>query len=177
MNRFVPVILAAAAIGSASSAAISAELIETRCHMDYCGWVSIEERDIITSNASGALFKVRTKGWSAHYPGGDYSKRVPRKYGGENVSYAFCSKTEPATMFSYEGKITVSPLPLGTPDVSVGASISAVIFYFAVCHGLNVKQQDVAEVGEQGARRLGYRVVDPDKAQYPIARIEDFLRR
>jgi hypothetical protein len=124
----------------------SAELMQGRCRMDHCTWFSIESRDIIGSNAHGALFKVVSKGWTSHHPGGEYGKPRPRTGGETSTGYYFCSKTKPSALWEADaGRWTVAALNVASPS---GAEENAVIEYFAVCHGMQSGHDKTASFRE-----------------------------
>lgn len=168
-------IVIAAAFILVSGAAWAGELIEGRCHMMECTWFAIEQKDLIGTSDKGDLFKVITKTWGATYPDGNYGVKRPRKYLGEDTSFAFCSKTEPATINLERGKYYVSPLPLGQEGIQAGVYMTSIAYYFAVCHSMNVKQSDVFRTGTTKARELGYVSVDPERSEFQVMQVGDLL--
>jgi hypothetical protein len=158
--------------GLTSSGALSAELMQGRCRMDYCAWFSIENRDIVGSNASGALFKVISKKWTSHHPSGSYDKRRPRMGGDTSTSYYFCSKTKPSAIWKDDvGLWKVAVLNLASPS---GAEENAVIEYFAVCHGVQ-SGHDTSDTFDALTKRFGYAPVEAADLR-DVARPEDVLK-
>lgn len=154
----------------ASPSAGAAELMKGRCHMDYCSWFSIESRDLVGSNARGALFKVELKGWTSHHPRGDYGRRSPRTGGETSTGYVFCSKKNPAAIWDEDaGHWSAATLNLASPS---GAEENAVIQYFAVCHGIQ-SGQDAQSSFESLAARFGYGKIATDLKE--LKRPEDIL--
>ena len=113
------------AIISLTGPAVAAELHNGRCHMDYCSWFSIEEKDLVSSNPSGALFKVTTRGWSSHHPNGSYNRRTRRTGGESTASFVFCSKDRPALIFQDESKWVAHTLAPGVQNAVYGYNESA----------------------------------------------------
>jgi len=150
----------------------AAELMQGRCRMDHCTWFSIESRDLVGSNARGALFKVALKGWTSHHPGGDYGKRRPRTGGEISTSYFFCSKAQPSAVWETDaGRWTTAVLNVASP---AGAEENAVIEYFAVCHGVQ-SGRDIDASFDALAERFGYAPVEHADPR-EIARPEDILK-
>ena len=83
--------------------ATAGELFEGRCHMDVCSWYSVEEKDLVGTNAKGALFKVVIKGWTSQHPNGSYGED-PAHRRQSGVSYVFCSKSEPLVITGAENR-------------------------------------------------------------------------
>jgi hypothetical protein len=163
-----------ASIGSltSSGAALSAELMQGRCRMDYCAWFSIESRDIVGSNANGALFKVISKEWTSHHPNGSYDKRRLRTGGEASMGYYFCSKTKPSAIWQDDaGSWKVAVLNLASPS---GAEENAVIEYFVVCHGVQ-SGHDTSDSFDALTTRFDYAPVDTAALQ-DVARPEDVLK-
>ena len=157
---------------ASSGAALSAELMQGRCRMDYCNWFSIESRDLVGSNTNGALFKVISKGWTSHHPNGSYDKRRPRTGGEASTGYFFCSKTKPSAIWqSDRDGWKVAVLNLGSPS---GAEENAAIEYFAVCHGVQ-SGQDTGESFDALSKRFGYAPIESADLQN-VARPEDILK-
>ncbi|QRM28672.1 hypothetical protein [Microvirga sp. VF16] len=161
-----------AGITSGGTTALSAELMQGRCRMDYCAWFSIESRDIVGSNANGALFKVVSKEWTSHHPNGSYDKRSPRTGGAVSTGFYFCSKTKPSAIWQSDGgQWKVAVLNLASPS---GAEENAVIEYFAVCHGVQ-SGHDMSDSFDALAERFGYGPVQNADLQ-DITRPEDILK-
>ena len=149
------VLLSVVALSPAPAQA--AELMEGRCHMDYCNWFTVEERDIVTSISDGALVRTVMKGWESHHPDGNYTRKTRRTGGNEVVTYFFCSKRTPASVWRSDkpGKWEVNFLTdLASPP---GAAESVTNQYFAVCHG--VKPIGAWEIL---TRKFAYDII-PDK--------------
>jgi|UPI0004B724CD hypothetical protein len=157
---------------ASSGAALSAELMRGRCRMDYCAWFSIESRDIVGSNANGALFKVISKEWTSHHPNGTYDKHRPRTGGEASTGYYFCSKTKPSTIWQDDaGQWKMAVLNLTSPS---GAEENAVIAYFAVCHGVQ-SGHDTSDSFDSLSKRFGYAPIQ-NADLHDIARPEDALK-
>jgi hypothetical protein len=157
---------------ASSGAALSGELMQGRCRMDYCNWFSIESRDLVGSNTKGALFKVISKGWTSHHPNGSYDKRRPRTGGEASTDYYFCSKTKPSAIWQSDTEgWKVAALNLGSPS---GAEENAVIEYFAVCHGVQ-SGHGTSESFDALSKRFGYASVENADLQ-DVARPEDILK-
>jgi hypothetical protein len=158
--------------GLTSSGALSAELMQGRCRMDYCAWFSIESRDIVGSNANGALFKVISKEWTSHHPNGSYDKRRPKTGGEASTGYYFCSKTKPLAIWQDDaGPWKVAVLNLASPS---GAEENAVIEYFAVCHGVQSGHGTSNAFGAL-TKRFGYLPVEAAELR-DLALPEDVLK-
>lgn len=171
-SAYPAVFIACIAALTSGEAALSAELMQGRCRMDHCSWFSIESRDIVGSNANGALFKVISKEWASHHPNGSYDKRYPRTGGEVSTGYTFCSKTKPSAIWQDDaGKWNVAVLNLASPS---GAEENAVIEYFAVCHGLQ-SGHDTSGSFDALTKRFGYAPVE-DADLRDIARPEDILK-
>lgn len=151
----------------------SSQLFEGRCHMDYCSWFSVEEKDLIGTSPKGALFRTVTKAWSSYHPNGSYNRKTRRTGGQEIVGYVFCSKTEPALIYR-KGTGAWSAIML-TPYNPYGAIMTSLNVYFVLCHGIYRVGADY----DTDARRFGYPITNsddtPDDAE--LARPEDFLKR
>jgi hypothetical protein len=171
-SAYTAILIACVAGLASSGAALSAELMQGRCRMDYCNWFSIESRDIVGSNAKGALLKVISREWTSHHPNGSYDKRRPRTGGGASTGYYFCSKTKPSTIWQDDGgHWKVALLNLASPS---GAEESAVIEYFAVCHGIH-SGHDTSGSFDALAKRFGYASIENADLR-DIARPEDVLK-
>jgi hypothetical protein len=152
-------------------AALAAELLQGRCHMNYCNWFSIESRDIVASGKSGALAKAEIKEWGSYHPDGDYKRHRPRTGGQLSASYFFCSKTKPAAIWEDAGKWQGAVLNVASPS---GAEENITIQYFAVCHGVT-SGNDADDAYDVLARRFGYSPIEG--ADLPVlVRPEDILR-
>jgi hypothetical protein len=157
---------------TSSGAALSAELMQGRCRMDYCAWFSIESRDMVGSNANGALFMVISKEWTSHHPNGSYDKRRPKTGGEASTGYYFCSKTKPSAIWQDDaGSWKVAILNLASPS---GAEENAVIEYFAVCHGVQ-SGHDTSDTFDALTKRFGYAPVEAADLR-DVARPEDILK-
>ncbi len=139
--------------GSAIASDIVGKLIDGRCRMDYCSYFSIESISAAGSNRIGELRQVETKHWSSHHPDGTYHIRARRTGGSQSTGYVFCSRQKPAVLFQSNGKWFGHLLPIGSDPA--GFMTQSMIQYFAVCHGLIVKEAD--PFGTIG-RRLGYSI-------------------
>jgi hypothetical protein len=124
--RISSLTLAAALLVWHADSSFAAELHRGRCHMDYCTWFSIEERDLAGTNNAGALFRVVMKGWESHHPNGSYDRR--RRW-----DAAF--------------------LPLG---MVYGYLETATRMYFAVCHGTSDGDIERAGGLTEIAMQFGY---------------------
>ena len=160
---------------SAALPASAAELHLGRCHMDYCSWFSIEETDLVASNASGALFKVVTRGWSSHHPGGSYERRAPRKGGQMSTQFIFCSKTTPALLFPNEGRWLAHILAPGSGESVFGYNESSHKQYFAVCHRVSIG--DVYSEMPGLAQRFGYPRTTRQSDQIELNDVRDIMNR
>jgi hypothetical protein len=170
LSRFI--FLAAALAAPGIDAACAAELHRGRCHMDECGWYSVEQKDAVASNADSTLFKVTFKTWTSTHRGAAYDKKAPRVGGDPFSNYYMCSKTKPAVVESVDGKWTATFLNLFVPP---GYQETAVAQYFVVCHGFDVEASrsrfDVA------ARRFGYRRISDTPGDIVLSKPEEVLTR
>ncbi|MER8567434.1 lysozyme inhibitor LprI family protein [Mesorhizobium sp. M0924] len=146
--------------GSAAtmSNSIVGRRIQGRCHMDYCGWFSIEKRSIAARAPDGVLYKVESRYWESKHPEGTYDTPAPLKDNGRSDWYAFCSLTRPATLFhdSTENNWVVSTLSPNDQSGIFGYNESAYTEYFAACHDFEIT--DVYGQMISKAKRFGYRV-------------------
>ncbi|MES0094590.1 lysozyme inhibitor LprI family protein [Mesorhizobium sp. M0030] len=146
--------------GSAAtmSNSIVGRRIQGRCHMDYCGWFSIEKRSIAARAPDGVLYKVESRYWESKHPEGTYDTPAPLKENGRGDWYAFCSLTRPATLFhdSTEKNWVVSTLSPSDQGGIFGYNESSYTEYFAACHDIEIT--DVYGQMVSKAKRLGYRV-------------------
>ena len=140
--------------------------------MDVCSWYSVEEKDLVGTNAKGALFKVVIKGWTSQHPNGSYGRKTRRTGGKAVVSYVFCSKSEPSVITGAENRWSALIL---APYVSLGATEGETRLYFVVCHGVIADGGDFSPV----ARRFGYPIKDNDDVPdgVDLVRPEDMLKR
>ncbi|WP_156387748.1 hypothetical protein [Methylobacterium sp. Leaf399] len=153
----------------------AAELISGRCHMGFCSWFSVEEKDLAGTAKAGALFKVVLKGWQSHHPDGNYARKTPRQGGQARTSYVFCSKSKPALINRDEqGRWAAEYLPINAAFGPPGVLETATTIYFAVCHAIGAgSQTDTTDL----ARRFGYPEQEEEgPAETPIAQLEDILR-
>lgn len=155
MKVFVRVATATVVWLALGAASRSAELHQGRCHMDSCYWFSIEETDLVASNAAGALFRTASRSWQSHHPNGSYERRTPRKGGQVSTEYVFCSKSRPALIVSYDGKWLVDALTPDREDGIFGANYSSYKSYFVVCHQTRIV--DPYRENAKLARRYGYK--------------------
>ena len=163
------------AIISLTGPAVAAELHNGRCHMDYCSWFSIEEKDLVSSNPSGALFKVTTRGWSSHHPNGSYNRRTRRTGGESTASFVFCSKDRPALIFQDESKWVAHTLAPGVQNAVYGYNESAYKRSFVVCHA--VAPNDLyAELPRLG-KRYGYPQTSPEPDQLDLSTPQEIMTR
>ncbi len=147
---------------------VTGQLIPGRCHMDACSWVVFDSVDPVIQTNRGALFHLDEQFFSAEYPGGDYSRRRPRKADGAGEGYVICSKTRPAMLDKGDGKgWYVTPLAPGDDGQIFGFNETALAYYYAACHGMIV--HDVY-AGAAAARSMGYPAhVDPLPDQSQVA--------
>jgi hypothetical protein len=139
--------------------------------MNECSWFSVEERDLVASNATGGLFKVTLKGWVSEHPGGDYSRRRPRHGGETSIAYFLCSKSRPAVIWESDmAGWEVGYLAPGSPLGPAGVEEAATVEYFVVCHGVD-PEGDFAAVG----RHFGYPVEDNRPAGRHLSQPEEIL--
>jgi hypothetical protein len=172
MTRLRAFALTAYAVSLLSGAAFPAELMQGQCRMDHCTWFSVESRDLVGSNAKGALFKAELKGWTSHHPNGSYGRRSPKTGGNSSASYFLCSKTKPSAIWQDDnGHWMVAGLNLGSP---AGAEENAVIEYFAICHGIQ-SGSDRSSSFEELTQRFGYGPLTYSDLR-EIARPEDILK-
>ncbi|WP_181175136.1 lysozyme inhibitor LprI family protein [Mesorhizobium sp. B2-6-1] len=163
--------------GSAAtmSNSIVGRRIQGRCHMDYCGWFSIERRSVAARVPHGVLYKVESRHWETKHPEGTYDTPAPLKDNGRSDWYAFCSLTRPATIFhdSAENSWVVSTLSPNDPGGIFGYNESAYTEYLAACHDIEIT--DVYGQMASKAKRLGYRVDAEAVKQERLADPMDYL--
>ena len=133
------------------------KVIRARCHMDACGWFSIEAAELAGSSPKGRLYKLTTKWWESEHKGGNYDRRAPRTGGEVATSFVFCSKQRPAWIDYDEDQKAwlATPLQPGNSNAVFGAAESAYAMYWAACH--NTVVGDVYTEGDILGRKLGYR--------------------
>lgn len=147
-------------------------LVRARCHMDSCGWFSLEKADYVGASEKGWLFDVTARRWRSEHPDG-YDKRAPRKGGDEDTSWVFCSKTHAALIEKDGDGYRAAALAPGDRERLFGAIESAMIFYYAACH--NTAVEDVYRAAGDLARRLGYPAKAPER-ELRVSAPEDALR-
>jgi hypothetical protein len=145
-----------AAERSGDFGALIGKLIPGRCHMNYCGWISIENAGLVGASSKGELYKLDIKNWGAAYPDGNYNRPRAKKVEGASTSYVLCSKHGPAWLEQSEdkGSWIVTPLEPGNPDAIFGYNESVYAFYYGACHRAIVNQ--VYTEGTKLAHKLGY---------------------
>lgn len=163
--------------GSAAtmSNSILGRRIQGRCHMDYCGWFSIEKRSVAARAPDGVLYEVESRYWESKHPEGTYETPAPLKDSGRGDWYAFCSLTRPATLFhdSAENNWVVSALSPNDQGGIFGYNESAYTEYFAACHDIEIT--DVYGQMISKAKRLGYRVDAEAVKQERLSDPKDYL--
>ena len=163
--------------GSAAtmSNSIIGRRIQGRCHMDYCGWFSIENRNVAARAPDGVLYKVESRYWESKHPEGSYDTPAPLKDHGRGDWYAFCSLTRPATLFhdSAANNWVVSTLSPNDQGGIFGYNESAYTEYFAACHDIEIT--DVYGQMISKAKRLGYRVGAEAVKQERLSNPMDYL--
>jgi hypothetical protein len=140
-----------------------------RCHMDYCGFFTINAAAPIGSSKDGVLFAISETVWGAQYrptdddheydhPPISVEKKEP------SITAVFCSKTKP-TIFDYVPDPTTklpswisSPLRPGDENAVFGYNESAYQFYYAACHRYITHDP----VSKPMADRLGYHFAGTD---------------
>jgi hypothetical protein len=133
------------------------KVIRARCHMDACGWFSIEVAEPFGSSPAGQLYKLTLKWWESEHKDGNYNRRAPLTGGDVATSFVFCSKQKP-TFIEYDNDRKAwlaTPLQPGNSQAMYGAVESAYAIYWAACHYAIVK--DVYDEGDRLGRKLGYR--------------------
>jgi hypothetical protein len=141
--------------------------------MDVCNWFSIEKADYLGAGEKGWLFAVTSRWWRSEHPNGAYDRRTPRSDAGEQTSWVFCSKTQPALIEKDGDRFITTALAPGDRDRLAGALVTGLTFYYAVCH--NVAVDDVFRAAGDLARRLGYPAKAPER-ELSVAAPEDALR-
>ncbi|HWG05650.1 MAG TPA: hypothetical protein VG271_11605 [Beijerinckiaceae bacterium] len=184
MIRCAPVIVSfAVGMCAASAASVSAvdpvigKLVPVGCRQGICQWFALEQKTLIAQNAAGALYEYVSKGYEARAAHGTYDAKAERLNGNVSTQYAFCSLTQPATIFrgGLEAKRwVVHTLAPGTKAGLFAYNAGDYSEYFAVCHGLVVK--DVATDGITIGRKLGYKVDPAFVGQSEVETPEDILR-
>ena len=172
-TRKLAALLACLSLTPATSNA--AELIPGRCHMGACNWFSVEEKDLVGTTKSGALFKVVLKGWQSLHPDGDYVRKTPRQGGQARTSYVFCSKSKPALIDrDGQGRWAAEYLPINAAFGPPGVLETAATIYFAVCHAIGAGNR---ESTTDLARRFGYPIQeDEGPEEKPITQPDDILK-
>ncbi|BCG79909.1 lysozyme inhibitor LprI family protein [Mesorhizobium sp. 113-3-3] len=164
--------------GSAAtmSNSIVGRRIQGRCHMDYCGWFSIEERSIAARAPDGVLYRVESRYWESKHPEGTYDTPAPLKDNGRGDWYVFCSLTRPAMMFhdsSTENNWVVSTLSPNDQGGIFGYNESSYTEYFAACHDIEIT--DVYGQISPKVKGLGYRVDAEAVKQERLSNPKDYL--
>lgn len=135
--------------------ALMGKLIPGRCHMNSCGWSSIETRKLVGSTPKGELYELGMKSWSATYPDGNYNRPARRVGDGTvKISYVFCSKQAPIWIDNYEGRWLASRLQPGNSKAVFGANEAKYALYWGACHRAIVR--DVLSGGDHLGKKLGY---------------------
>lgn len=146
---------------SSNYRALTGVVIRARCHMNSCGWFSIESSNLVAETPTKSLFALKEKTWESEYPDGNYEQSRPRTFIGETASYIICSRKSPAIIDGNDKDgWTVAGLAPGARKSVYGYLETALAVYWAACHGMNV--QDVYAATDL-ADKLGYpSTVAPD---------------
>ena len=148
-------------------------LIVGRCHMNTCGYFSIDKADRVGISPKGELYSITVKNWEA----GDckHIYKCGQREGGEQSSfYVFCSKQKPAIISNENGKWGAWLLQIGNSYKVCGACESTYSEYWATCHGISglIAASKNDDVGDALAKKLGY-VFRPDpNNMYPDERVD-----
>lgn len=156
------------------SNSIIGQRIQGRCHMEYCGWFSIEKRTIAGRAPDGVLYKIENRYWSSHHPDGSYETPAPLKDEGRGDWDVFCSLTRPAIIQHIQNEWSASTLSPNDASGIYGYNESAYIQYFAACHDVEIT--DVYDQMTALAKRLGYRVGAERVEQMQIADPTEYLQ-
>lgn len=135
-------------------------LIRARCHMNTCGWFSIDAADLIGASSKGQLYVLATRYWESSYPDNSTDldmARAPREGGEMTISFIFCSKQKPAFIDHSKDGMSWGALLLqpGNSLAMSGVREAQYAMYWAACH--NAIVQDVYGEGDRLGKKLGYR--------------------
>ena len=136
MRLWIATLACLLAAGPALSQGYSrGEIVRGLCRQDGCDEFSIAEKQPVTSDARGALFRTRVRIFHASQQG--------RKDQGEENGYVLCSMTKPAIV-SEQGGQTTALLLAPSNERQSRESTNFYTLYFSLCHGL--------EAGRSAAR-------------------------
>ena len=134
--------------------ALTGVIIRSRCHMNYCGWFSIDQSTVALESTEKSMLEIRLSYWGSDYPDGNYDAVRPRKFSGNATSYVICSKQDASIIERDENSgWTQTRLAPGAKDGIFGYLESGLAIYWAACHAMNVQDVYSATVL---ANKLGY---------------------
>ena len=133
--------------------------VHERCHMDNCGFATLQSSVPVATVRDGTLFALSGVGWGAEYEqrqdDRDEYSFPPKSISPKKpfIWMAFCSKTRPYMFYFGEGSWQATPLRPGDDQAVFGFNESAYQDYWASCH--HFFPTDEALIAKM-ARRLGY---------------------
>jgi uncharacterized protein len=134
--------------------ALTGVMIRSDCHQNECQGFRIDQSTLVLSSVQKSMFEIKASNWSSDYPDGNYDKARPREASAGTTSYIVCSRNDPSIIdYDEDDGWTQAQLAPGDKDKFFGYLQSALVFYWAACHGKNVQDLDAAAVM---AHKLGY---------------------
>jgi hypothetical protein len=97
-------VLGLATLGTQSSSAqtpgpefkpLLKKLVRARCHMDVCGWFSIETATPVGASPKGQLYVLASRSWESEHKGGKYDRPAPRTGGNVGIDFVFARSKSP----------------------------------------------------------------------------------
>jgi hypothetical protein len=113
-------------------AVASSAKVQGQCNMGTCDWLRIETPEIVKSNRTESLKKVKMVMGESVNP---YDKKTPIRWGDPGDEYVFCSTRLPAVIFpdvQHNGKWVAQSLAPGYPEGTPHYLTDANIEYFKV---------------------------------------------
>ena len=120
--------------------------------MGTCDWLRIEIPEIVQSNGTELLKKVKVVMGKSVNP---YDEKTPIRWGDFGDVYVFCSTRLPAVIFpdvQHNGKWVAQSLAPGYPEGTAHYLTDANIEYFEVCHNVAPPFPDDDSLG----KKFGY---------------------
>jgi hypothetical protein len=143
------------------------DLVRGLCRKDGCDEFSVVDKQPMTDNGQGTLYRTRVKTYHASYQG-----RVEQ---GEEKGFVFCSPVRPAIIADEEGQALAFLLaPQAAKEARENANFYAL--YFALCHGLEAGRA-AAQDWRGVAQSLGYDVPLAQSRTVALKRAEEILDR
>ncbi len=114
-------------------------LLNTRCHMDHCGWFVVEHKRQVASSPHGQLYEVILKQWSSHHENGTYEISSSLSPSEERRIFVYCSYKIPSVLFPIDDKWLSIKLAPGCTDSIFGYNEGAYVIYYAACHDVAIE--------------------------------------